>query len=55
MKIGTKLCVHCGCIVAQFIGQKWLCAKCGLETTPADKQRFRELKRPLGAPKPSQN
>jgi ribosomal protein S27AE len=43
MKIGTKLCVHCGCIVAQLVGQKWLCAKCGVETTPEQEAEFERL------------
>jgi hypothetical protein len=43
MKIGTKLCVHCGCIVAMKVGEKWICQKCGVETTPEQEAEFKRL------------
>jgi hypothetical protein len=42
MKIGTKLCVHCGCIVAMKVGEKWICQKCELETTPQQESEYRQ-------------
>jgi len=55
MQIGTKLCVHCGCVLAQKVGLKWLCARCGKETTPeqqAEAERLASIRRRLNTPHP---
>ena len=57
MKIGHRFCVHCGCNTAQKTGEKWLCAQCGLETTPAQTEAYaaKMLRLAQRPPKPSQN